>query len=165
MSDDARGDCESQPLRLAVELTQEHTGLHTSRSSLTVDLDPLHQGQIDHHATITDGQTRKAVPPASYRDEEAVHPRETHRGSDVGHPGAAHDQRRVSVDRSVPHLSVLLVAVVISTDELTVQRRSEVVDGALVQANVLGRGQNGHARSVDPRDGRCQEPEFHPSPG
>src|SRR5215207_7067789 len=80
-------------------------------------------------------------------------------------PGAARDQRGVSVDRSVPHLSVLLVAVVISTDELTVQRRSEFVDGALVQANVLGRGQNGHVRRLDPRDGRCQEPEFHPSPG
>ena len=41
------------------------------------------------------------MPPASYRDEEDMRPRETYRGSDVRYAGAAHDQRRVSIDRSI----------------------------------------------------------------
>jgi len=65
---------------------------------------------INDHATVTDGVTRKAVRSASYRDEEVMRPRETYRGPDVCYAGATRNQRRVSVDRSVPYTSVLLVA-------------------------------------------------------
>jgi hypothetical protein len=68
------------------------------------------------------------VPPAAHRDEKVMRPRETYRGPYVGHVGAAHNQRGVSVDRSVPHPSVLLVAAVAGTDELAPQRRPEFLD-------------------------------------
>jgi hypothetical protein len=80
---------------------------------------------------------RKAVSPSSYRDEEVMRPRETDRGPDVRHVGAAHNQRRVSVD---PHPSVLLIAPVTWTDELTVQRLDKFLDGTLVNANLFGPG-------------------------
>jgi hypothetical protein len=53
--------------------------------------------------------------------------------------------------RRVPYTSVLLVARVTWTDELTAQRRHEFVDGALVNRNSFGPGQRGHAPSVDLR--------------
>ena len=74
MGNDPGGYCESERLRRTVELTEKHSGLHTGRSSRRVHPDPLHQRQIDDHAAVTDGVTRKAVPPSSYRDEEAMRP-------------------------------------------------------------------------------------------
>jgi hypothetical protein len=90
-----------------------------------------------------------------------MRPGETYGGPDVRHPGATHNQRRVSVDRSVPYTSALLVARVTRTDELTAQRRHEFVDGALVYANLFEPGQRGHAPSVDLRRRLCQELQFH----
>ena len=120
---------------------------------------------INDHATVTDGVTREAVPSSSHRDEEAMRPGETHRGPDVRHPGATHNQRRVSVDRSVPYTSVLVVPPIAGTDELTAQRRHEFVDGALVKRNLVRPGQRGHAPSVDLRRRLCQELQFHSCPG
>ena len=74
MGNDAGGYCESERLRRTVELTEKHSGLHASRSSRGVHPDPLHQRQIDDHATVADGVARKAVPPSSYRDEEVMRP-------------------------------------------------------------------------------------------
>ena len=105
------------------------------------------------------------MPPSSYRDEEVMRPRETYRGPDVRYAGATRDQRRVSVDRSVPYTSVLLIAPVTWTDELTAQRRHEFVDGALVNRNLYGPGQRCHAPSVDLRRHLCQELQFHSCPG
>src|SRR4029450_10213478 len=123
MVSDAGGYGESERLRRTVELTEKHSGLHTGRSSRRVHPDPLHQRQIDDHAAITNGVTREAVPSSSHRDEEAMRPGETYGGPDVRHPGATHNQRRVSVDRSVSYPPALLVARVTRTDEFPAQRR------------------------------------------
>jgi hypothetical protein len=80
------------------------------------------------------------VPSSSHRDEEVMRSGETDRGPDVRYVGAAHDQRRVSVDRSVPHASVLVVPPIAGTDELTVQRFHKFVDDALVKRNLVRPG-------------------------
>jgi hypothetical protein len=69
-----------------------------------------------------------------------MRPGETDRGPHVRYVGAAQDQRRVSVDRSVPHLSLSVVRPIAGTDELTVQRIAEFVDGALLNPNLSGAG-------------------------
>jgi CRP-like cAMP-binding protein len=63
-----------------------------------------------------------------------MRPRENYRGPDVRYAGATCNQRRVSVDRSVPYTSVLLITPVARTNELTAQRRHEFVAGALIGA-------------------------------
>jgi hypothetical protein len=69
-----------------------------------------------------------------------MRPGETDRRPDIRYVGAAHDQRRVSVNRSVPYPSLLVVRPIAGSDELTVQRLGEFVDGALVKRNLFGPG-------------------------
>jgi hypothetical protein len=140
MGNDAGGYCEPERLCRMVELTEKRSGLHPSRSNRGVHPDRLHQRQIDDQATVTGGVARKAVRSSAHRDAKVMRPGETDRGPHVRYVGAAQDQRRVSVDRSVPHLSLSVVRPIAGTDELTVQRLAEFVDGALLNPNLSGAG-------------------------
>ena len=76
---------------------------------------------------------------SAHRGREVMRPGETDRGPHVRYVCAAQDQRRVSVDRSVPYPSLSVVRPIAGTGELTVQRLAEFVNGALLNPNLSGR--------------------------
>jgi hypothetical protein len=63
------------------------------------------------------------VAPTSHRDELLVLSREANRGDHVRHAGAAGDQSRLTVDRPVPDLPLLVVGRIVGVDQVPAERR------------------------------------------
>ena len=99
----------------------EHAGLGANRSCFGIDADALHQGKVDDHAAVAHAVAGVAVAAAAHRDEKLVRAGKAHRLDHVRDAGAARDQRRVPVDRGVPHPPTLVVAVVAGPNELTAE--------------------------------------------
>ena len=115
----ARGG-EAVDLRLAVEDAPGGAALNTSRPRLRVDVDAVHEREVDHERLVRNGSTGGAVAAAFYRDGQAVLAGEVDRGDHVGVAGGADDDRRPPVDHAVPDLPGGIVAgVAIDKDEAT----------------------------------------------
>src|SRR5207253_5683884 len=81
-----------------------------------VNMDPLHQGEVDHQAALGDRSACDVVPATAHRDLEAIRSSELERIDDVRCPAAPRDDRRPLVDEPVVDLPRLFIAVV-SGDE------------------------------------------------
>jgi hypothetical protein len=81
---------------------QVRAGFGASRALHRIDAYVLDQRQVNHEAPIADRVTRDVVATAAHRDEQIVGAGELDRRDDVGHSGAADDERRVFVDHRVP---------------------------------------------------------------
>jgi len=101
------------------------------RSGLRVDEHAVHRREVDHESAVADGAARDVVAAAPNRERQSGLPREVHGGDDVGRTGTARDDRRISVDHSVPELSRLVVPCVARQHELAAhvggERRDLVV--------------------------------------
>ena len=100
---DARRHGQPEGLGLPVELAQPDPRLRPHRPAGQVDPHALHQGEVDHQPVVAHRQAGKAVAAASDRHGEPDPASEADGVDDVGHAGAAGDERRVPVDRTVPH--------------------------------------------------------------
>ena len=98
--------------RLAIELAPRDPALHASGPGLWIDVDPLHQGQVDHDAALADRATGDVVSATAHRDLEAVLFREGQGVDDVCRAAAPSDDRRPFVDKPVVDLPRVLVPVV-----------------------------------------------------
>src|SRR5262249_59525902 len=67
----------------------------------TVDLDPTHEGEIDHHPAVTDAMSSRVVPTATYRHLQCLRPCKSESAHDIVRTEAAHDHRRPTIDQSV----------------------------------------------------------------
>jgi hypothetical protein len=70
-------------------------------------------------------------------DDELLGARELDRAHDVGDAGAAHDQRRAAVDRSVPDRARGVVAVIAGADHLAAHAFGELGDRSVGQHGLL----------------------------
>ncbi len=101
---------ETVRLSRAVELAERDAGLHARRPSRRVHVDSLHGRQVDHEAIVDQGASRDVVPAAADRHDEIVLAREIHGRRHVPGVPAAHDDRRMAVDHSVPDGARVIVS-------------------------------------------------------
>ena len=100
-----------------------------------VDVHGVHTGEIDHHPAVADAKPRPTVAAAAHGDwqvqslDEGEHPR------DVRRAGAAHDQRRMSVERTVEDLACGVVDRCVWRDDLPGDFRGEPADRRTVNGN------------------------------
>src|SRR5438128_10741346 len=80
--------------------------------------------------------TSDAVASATDRDEQVVGTGELDGRDDVGHPGAAHDERRAPVDHAVPDFAGGLVAGVHGTQQLATHAGPESLNGGVREYSV-----------------------------
>jgi hypothetical protein len=155
VSDDPGRDGESKGLCLAVELSKKDTRLGPGRSSLRVDADASHQGEVDYQSIVTHGEAGEAVTAAAHGHPEAGPARKLHRADYIGDPGAASDEIRTTVDCAVPYSSVFLVGRVIGMNDLSPKSHQQVAF-ARSEINRLGmksfRSSGTHAVSFPPHE-------------
>ena len=108
--DEPASGCESERLRLVVELGPGEAALGLRGSRGGVHPDALHAGEVDHDPSVAGGEAGEAVLASANRHEQVLAACEFHRLADVRHSRAANDRRRVLVDRAVPHGTRLVVA-------------------------------------------------------
>src|SRR5581483_7743051 len=89
---------------------QNTTRLDHGATSPRVDLDLLHERQIDHETVVADGVAGDVVPAAAHCDEQLLLASELHGLADIASGFAASDQRRFAIDHPVPDLARLVVA-------------------------------------------------------
>ena len=82
--DDPRGNSEPERLRLAVELTEQHTCLHARGTRVRIDPHALQRREVDHQRVVCDRETRKGVAAAAHRDRQAALASELDRCDHVG---------------------------------------------------------------------------------
>ena len=91
------------------------------------------------------------MPAAADGDAQAGAVPEPHGGDDVGHACAPGDDRRVAVDRPVPHVPVLLIGRVRGPDDLPPEARRQLVDRRLVDLDTVHRARHGSSPQNVPR--------------
>ena len=97
-------------LRGRVEVGEDATRIDRRPAGIRVDLDVLHQREVDHQTVIAHGIARDVVSASPDRDEQFVLARELDGLHDIFGRRAAGDQRRRAIDHGVPDLSHLIVA-------------------------------------------------------
>ena len=106
----AAGDGEAVHLRRAVELAPGETGLGAAGLGVGVDIDALHQREVDNEAVVDRAVTGGGVPAGAHGDRQAVVAAVVHGGHHVSGGRAARDQRRMSVEEAVPDDSCFVVS-------------------------------------------------------
>src|SRR6476619_8314280 len=97
-------------LRGRVEVGEDATWINRRPAGIRVDLDVLHQREVDHQTVIAHGIACDVVSASPDRDEQFVLARELDGLHDIFGRRAAGDQRRPAIDHGVPDLSYLIVA-------------------------------------------------------
>jgi hypothetical protein len=108
--DDAAWGCEPERGGGAVELADPDTGLRADRAPPGVDVDALHQGEVDHQPAVGDGLAGDVVTSAADRDLEPLLPAEVDRVGHVGRVQTACDHGGPLVDQAVVDAPGLVVA-------------------------------------------------------
>ncbi len=96
-----RGQAEG--LRLVVEIAPGHPGLGPHGATGRIDPDALHEREIEHQPAVAHGVAGDVVTAPADGDEQVVGAREPHGLEHVAGAGAARDQSRLAVDRTVPN--------------------------------------------------------------
>jgi hypothetical protein len=84
--------------RRRVELTLEDAGSSTHGAADRVDMDRLHERQVDDEPVVHDGGPRGSLGAAEGADRKVVHTPEAKSGHDVVHVRRARDESRAPVD-------------------------------------------------------------------
>jgi hypothetical protein len=92
-----------------IELTDGHARLHPSRGSDRIDVDALHQREVDHQSAIGDRLAGDAVTAPSHRDLESFASAQVDRMGDVCRVQTARDHGGVLVDKPVVDAPSLVV--------------------------------------------------------
>jgi len=102
VADGAERRGETEGLRRAIQFPEQHAALCVRSALLRIDADFLHRAHVDHQAALRHGVARHTVTAGVHAGEQLVRAGEVHRVDDVLRIGAAHDERRVSVEGRIP---------------------------------------------------------------
>ena len=98
-----------------------------------IDRDPLHLGEVDHHAAVRHGAAGDVVAAAADRDLEPRPARERERRDDVVRRPAADDQGGPAVDEAVVHGTSRVVAGVLRAEDGSGDLSGQVGDEVRIQ--------------------------------
>nr|WP_254453717.1 hypothetical protein [Siccirubricoccus sp. G192] len=110
---------EAVELCLAVEPVPGDAALRAGGACPRIDMDALHQGQVEHQAALGRRAPRDIVAAAADGDLQPLVARQLHRIDDVGQAAAAGDECRALVDEAVMHLPGVLVARIARPQDLS----------------------------------------------
>ena len=96
VGDDAVRRDQPEGLGLVVHVADERSALDAHRPGLRVDVDAVHRGQVEQHASVDARESRDRVATPANGDEQPMLAGEVDRGDDVSGAGGAHDQRRLA---------------------------------------------------------------------
>jgi hypothetical protein len=113
-------------LRRCVELRPPHPRLDAGGTVRRINLDALHQRQVDHHAARTHGVACGAVITAANRHDHTRSPHHPKRRNHVGDIEASRDDRRPTVDHAVPDRAYVVEAGVGCLQHRTAQRATQI---------------------------------------
>ena len=116
-----------------VELTDGHARLRPSRGSDRIDVDALHQREVDHQPALGDRLAGDAVTAATNRDLESFAPAEVDSVGDVCRVQTARDHRGVLVDKPVVDAPSLVVSGVAWSKDRPRAHLPEQLDGTFAR--------------------------------
>lgn len=125
---DAQGRGEAVVLCRRVNVGEGAARLDGRTAGVGVDLDALHQREVDHEAIVADGIARNVVPAPSDRDEQVVLAPKFDGLHDIFRRRAAGDQCGPAVYHGVPDLSYFVVVRVARKKHISLQERFKIVD-------------------------------------
>ena len=133
MRDDPTGRGEPEALGLVVELPPKQTSLRSRNTGAGIDPHSLHRREIDDDTVIAHGSAGDVVTASSHRNHELAFAREPDRGDDVGDAGAARDESRAAIDRSIPDAPRGVVWGIARAYQLAAEVPLQVSDGRIVK--------------------------------
>ena len=140
--DAARGD-EPEGLGLVVHVADQGSTLDAHRPSLRVDVNAVHQGEVEEQAAVDAREPGDRVTAAANGEEESVLAGEVDRADHVGGAGGAHDQRRFPRMHRVVRRADQRISGVPGREHVTPDRHTEFLE-ALVADLRLGALQRRH---------------------
>ena len=118
---------EPEGLRFAIELTQHCARLDARSAQHGIDMNAVHQRQVDHQPFVAGRLPREAVAPAAHRHEQIVRPGEVDGLDDVGSPRALGDHRRMAIEGAVPEVTRVVVARIARQKQRAAQAGAQIV--------------------------------------
>src|ERR1700757_3544129 len=88
-------------LRSSVEVTHESASLRVGHSFAGVYFDSFHRGEVDYDAAIAHPEPEPAVPSGTHCQWQMPGLGKIERARDIGGATAAHDHRRMAIERAV----------------------------------------------------------------
>jgi hypothetical protein len=82
-----------------------------------VDADTAHLRQVDHEATVVDRVAGDVVATRSHGEEQVLVAGEVDRVDDIRRPSALHDQRRSTVDESIPDRTSVVIGFIFGAQD------------------------------------------------
>ena len=116
---------ETMELRFTVELVPREAPLRAGGAGLRIDVNALHERQVDHQAAVDRRAPRDVVTASPDGDFELSIARHLHGIGDVGQTAAAGDERRPLVDETVMDLPGFVITCVARAKELSGERAGE----------------------------------------
>ena len=161
--DRAAGGCESECLRLVVQLTPDHATLSSCGSRDWIDANALHRCHVDHEAAVVRAIPWGAVTATPNRQTQQMCSSESHGLLHVGDAGAPRDQSGPAIDVAVPDVPGVLVPGVIGRHQVAAQSTSDFGDLRVVEgrASAAGGRQNHHIAA--PHSGAPDLPDYQRS--
>src|SRR6185503_8941910 len=95
-----------------VQLAERAAAIYAHGALGRIDADAAHERQVDDQAAFARPQTGAVVPAAADGHEQFLLAPEVDGGDDIGHIGAAGNERRALVDHDVVHGPRLIVPLV-----------------------------------------------------
>ena len=132
------GHGEPELLGLGVQVLPGAAGLRGHPPAAGVDLDALHQREVQHDAVVDGGEAGDRVAAAADGQRQSLAAGEVDRADHVGDPGAPGDHRRTAVVGAVPDAAVAVVVRVPRPDGRAAQAGGEFGDGGLPDAGRPG---------------------------
>jgi len=115
------GNRQTEGLRCAVEFAPQHSALGLRAAGCCIDLNCFHKREVDHKSIITDRCTGTTVSASPHCDEKLVLAGKSQYDHDLLLVCAKRDQRRSTIDPSIPNPSSRVVAGVVRRDEPATQ--------------------------------------------
>jgi hypothetical protein len=107
------GNRQTEGLSCAVEFAPQHSALGLRAAARGIDLNCFHEREVDHKSVIADRCAGTTVSASTHCEEKLVLAGKSQCDHDLLHICAKRDQRRSTIDPSIPDLSSRVVSGVI----------------------------------------------------
>src|SRR5262249_25458661 len=104
------GNHQTVGLSRAIEFAPQHSALGLSAAGYDIDLNCLHEREVDHKSIIANRCTGTTVSASPHCDEKLVLASKSQCDHDLLVIRAKRDQRRSTIDPSIPYLSSCVVS-------------------------------------------------------
>ncbi len=125
LRDDAAGDCKTEDMGFAVEITKGCTALYAHGPICRIHVDGTHSGQIYDDTVIAKCAAAHIVTATTNCRQQIIRASEVESSNDISDACAASNEPRMFVDACIPDLAGLVVARVRRLKKLTVECRFE----------------------------------------